>query len=89
MEFVNLTPLVPVFDRLNRSSAVPAAPLPKSHLAETVTPTPTPSPASSSPHRTRSSVLAWPAWGRALAVAPALVLLWVAVAWAMTTVAPL
>lgn len=87
MEFVNLTPLAPVSDRLNRSSAVPAAPLPKSHLAETVTPTP--SPASASPHRTRSSVLAWPAWGRALAVAPALVLLWVAVAWAMTTVAPL
>ncbi len=69
MEFMNLTPLAPVSDRLSGPLAVPAAPLLKNHLP--------------------SSVLAWPAWARALAVAPALVLLWVAVAWALTTVAPL
>ncbi|MDR7307986.1 hypothetical protein [Rhodoferax saidenbachensis] len=37
----------------------------------------------------RPSVLAWPAWRRAAVVVPALVLLWLAVAWACTEVAPL
>ena len=35
-----------------------------------------------------SSVLAWPAWLRVLAVVPALVLLWLAVAWAFAEVVP-
>lgn len=35
-----------------------------------------------------SSVLAWPAWLRMLAVLPAVALLWLAVAWAQQTVAP-
>ena len=34
------------------------------------------------PLRYRGSVLAWPAWLRALAVLPAVALLWLAVAWA-------
>lgn len=34
------------------------------------------------------SVLAWPAWLRVLAVLPALVLLWLAVAWAQLEAAP-
>jgi hypothetical protein len=37
----------------------------------------------------RSSVLAWPAWLRALAVAPLLALLWLGVVWARVEVAPL
>jgi hypothetical protein len=37
----------------------------------------------------RSSVLAWPAWLRALAVAPLLALLWLGVVWASVEVAPL
>jgi hypothetical protein len=44
-----------------------------------------------SPRPTRplaSSVLAWPAWLRVLAVLPALALLWLAVAWAQLEVAP-
>lgn len=36
-----------------------------------------------------SSVLAWAAWARALAVLPALVLLWLAVLWAVQEVTPL
>ena len=35
-----------------------------------------------------ASVLAWPAWLRVLAVAPAVALLWLAVAWASVEVAP-
>ncbi|MEO7401194.1 MAG: hypothetical protein ABIV07_10590 [Polaromonas sp.] len=35
-----------------------------------------------------SSVLAWPAWLRMLAVLPAVALLWLAVAWARQAVAP-
>ena len=35
-----------------------------------------------------ASVLAWPAWLRVLAVLPAVVLLWLAVAWAQVEVAP-
>ncbi|MEO5607689.1 MAG: hypothetical protein ABIR13_08935 [Polaromonas sp.] len=34
------------------------------------------------------SVLAWPAWLRVLAVAPAVALLWLAVAWASVEAAP-
>ena len=34
-----------------------------------------------------ASVLAWPAWLRVLAVLPAVVLLWLAVAWAQVEVA--
>jgi len=37
----------------------------------------------------RSSVLAWPAWLRALAVAPLLVLLWLGVLWASVEAVPL
>lgn len=37
----------------------------------------------------RPSVLAWPAWRRAAVVLPALMLLWLAVAWASMDVAPL
>lgn len=37
----------------------------------------------------RSSLLAWPAWLRVLAVAPLLVLLWLGVAWASLEAAPL
>ncbi|MBV5299538.1 MAG: hypothetical protein JZU64_15790 [Rhodoferax sp.] len=36
-----------------------------------------------------SRVLAWPAWLRLLAVAPALLLLWLAVLWASMETAPL
>ena len=36
----------------------------------------------------RLSVLAWPAWLRVLVVLPAVVLLWLAVAWANMAVAP-
>lgn len=36
----------------------------------------------------RPSVLAWPAWRRVLAVLPAVLLLWLAVAWAQLEVAP-
>lgn len=36
----------------------------------------------------RSSMLAWPAWLRVLAVLPAVALLWLAVAWAQLEVAP-
>lgn len=36
----------------------------------------------------RLSVLAWPAWRRVLLVLPAVVLLWLAVAWANRAVAP-
>ena len=36
----------------------------------------------------RSSVLAWPAWLRVLAVLPAVALLWLAVAWAQLEAAP-
>ena len=32
--------------------------------------------------KTSLSVLAWPAWGRVLAVLPAVLLLWLAVGWA-------
>ncbi|CDS54033.1 hypothetical protein [Polaromonas sp. CG9_12] len=35
-----------------------------------------------------SSMLAWPAWLRVLAVLPAVALLWLAVAWAQLEVAP-
>lgn len=35
-----------------------------------------------------SSVLAWPAWLRVLAMLPAVALLWLAVAWAQLAVAP-
>ena len=35
-----------------------------------------------------ASVLAWPAWLRVLAVAPAVALLWLAVAWASVEAAP-
>ena len=35
-----------------------------------------------------TSVLAWPAWLRVLAVLPAVALLWLAVAWAQLEVAP-
>lgn len=46
-------------------------------------------PPSSRPARHRSSsVLAWPAWLRVLAVLPAVALLWLAVAWAHIEVAP-
>lgn len=49
-----------------------------------------PPPFTQSLHRPpRPSVLAWPAWRRAAVVVPALVLLWLAVAWACTEVAPL
>ena len=34
------------------------------------------------------SVLAWPAWLRVLAVLPAVLLLWLAVAWAQLEAAP-
>lgn len=34
----------------------------------------------------RESFLAWPAWLRLLAVSPALLLLWLAVAWALADV---
>ena len=37
----------------------------------------------------RSSVLAWPAWLRALAVAPLLALLWLGVLWASVEAVPL
>jgi len=37
----------------------------------------------------RSSVLAWPAWFRLLAVTPLLVLLWLGVLWASVEAAPL
>ena len=42
------------------------------------------------PHHLKNigSVLAWPAWLRVLAVLPALVLLWLAVAWAQLDAAP-
>jgi hypothetical protein len=40
------------------------------------------------PARARRSLLAWPAWLRVLAVLPAVVLLWLAVAWASLEVAP-
>ena len=39
--------------------------------------------------RIRSSVLAWPAWLRVLAVLPVLGLLWLGVAWALVDVVPL
>ena len=43
-------------------------------------------------HRSRlsraTSVLAWPAWLRVLAVLPAVALLWLAVAWAQLEAAP-
>jgi hypothetical protein len=47
-------------------------------------------PSSSSPSHLyiRTSVLAWPAWQRVLAVIPVLALLWLAVAWALAEVAP-
>ena len=35
-----------------------------------------------------ASVLSWPAWLRVLAVLPAVLLLWLAVAWAQLEVAP-
>jgi hypothetical protein len=34
------------------------------------------------------SLITWPAWGRVLAVLPALLLLWLAVAWAGLEIAP-
>ena len=37
----------------------------------------------------RSSVLAWPAWLRALAVTPLLALLWLGVVWASVEATPL
>ena len=37
---------------------------------------------------TGKSVLSWPAWLRLLAVLPAVVLLWLGVAWAQLEVAP-
>ena len=37
----------------------------------------------------RSSVLAWPAWLRALAVTPLLALLWLGVLWASVEAIPL
>ena len=37
----------------------------------------------------RNSVLAWPAWLRALAVTPLLALLWLGVLWASVEAAPL
>lgn len=41
------------------------------------------------PVRSRlSSVLAWPAWLRVLAVLPAVLLLWLAVAWAQLEITP-
>ena len=36
----------------------------------------------------RPSLLAWPAWLRVLAILPAVALLWVGVAWALTPAAP-
>lgn len=41
------------------------------------------------PSRHGASVLAWPAWRRVAAVVPALGLLWLAVVWALSDVAPL
>ena len=38
-------------------------------------------------HFSARSVLAWPAWLRVLAVLPALVLLWLGVAWASLEIA--
>ena len=38
--------------------------------------------------RPARSVLAWPAWLRVLAVLPAVVLLWLAVAWTSLEIAP-
>ncbi|WP_204249971.1 hypothetical protein [Rhodoferax koreensis] len=40
------------------------------------------------PESPRRSVLAWPAWLRVLAVLPAVLLLWLAVAWAGLEAAP-
>ena len=47
-------------------------------------------PPSSLPHArpAGTSVLAWPAWLRVLAVLPAVLLLWLAVAWAQLEAAP-
>ena len=49
-----------------------------------------PSPSSRSTPKThaRLSVLAWPAWLRVLVVLPAVVVLWLAVAWANLAVVP-
>lgn len=44
--------------------------------------------APSSQNLLQRSVLAWPAWLRVLAVAPAVALLWLAVAWANAEIAP-
>lgn len=48
----------------------------------------TPRPGTPRARSAPSSVLAWPAWRRVLAVIPALALLWLAVAWASVEVAP-
>ncbi len=41
------------------------------------------------PAASRSTVLAWPAWLRVVAVLPVLGLLWLGVAWALVDVVPL
>ena len=38
--------------------------------------------------RTARSILSWPAWQRVLAMLPAVALLWLAVAWANSEIAP-
>ena len=42
----------------------------------------------SSRHASRTSLLAWPAWLRVLAILPVVALLWIGVAWALTPAAP-
>ncbi len=42
----------------------------------------------SSRYANRPSLLAWPAWLRVLAILPAVALLWLGVAWALTPAAP-
>jgi hypothetical protein len=42
----------------------------------------------SSRYADRPSLLAWPAWLRVLAILPAVALLWLGVAWALTPAAP-
>ncbi len=42
----------------------------------------------SSRYASRPSLLAWPAWLRVIAILPAIALLWLGVAWALTPAAP-
>jgi hypothetical protein len=53
------------------------------YASASATPMPPASAPPSSDMNTHTGVLAWPAWLRVLALLPALVVLWLAVAWAL------